>query len=82
MTTTPTPLFTKSITQYSDYREYLRNVLEEKQQKNSRYSLRSFAKTIGVAPSSLSSALSGTRGLSTQHAQIVGKKLGLGVLER
>lgn len=48
---------------------------KKRQQKNARFSLRAFAKLLGVAPSTLSMVLSGTRGLSRRMALQVASRL-------
>ena len=59
-----------------DYREILINELEQRQLNNENYSLRAFARDLGVAPSRLSEILRGKQGLSRERARQVSKKLG------
>lgn len=59
------------------YREILRSKLQEKTDKNRRYSLRAFAKDLGISPALLSQVLSGKRGMSETMARDVGRKLKL-----
>ena len=58
-----------------------RNVLKEewtlRAERNPRYSLRSFALAIGLAPSTLSEVLSGKKNLSLDKALAITEKLGL-----
>ena len=59
------------------YREILRGRLQEKIERNSRYSLRAFATLLGISPALLSQVLSGKRGLSLTKARAVAQKLRL-----
>lgn len=60
-----------------DYKTYLRELLNEKIQQNSRYSLRAFARDLGVSPSILSETISGKHGLSEAVAKRIAKNVGL-----
>jgi len=60
----------------------LKDELEARFQKNRHYSLRAFARDIGVAPSRLSDALTGRAGFSSAVADQIAKKLGFGKEER
>lgn len=60
-----------------NYRYILNEILEERSAANSAYSLRSYARDLGVAPSTLSEVLSGKKGLSTTLANSIAKKLRL-----
>lgn len=51
-----------------ELRKYLQNELARRKQKNSSYSLRSFAKNIGIHPAALSEFLNGKRSLSLKLA--------------
>lgn len=51
-----------------ELRNYLQNELARRKQKNSSYSLRSFAKSIGMHPAALSEFLNGKRSLSRKLA--------------
>ncbi len=62
-------------------RQFLVNELERRCRENPRYSLRAFAKALGVSPSALSLILAGRRGLSRELASEVSKKLGLDPLK-
>jgi len=55
-----------------DYRKILRDELETRFQRNRHYSLRAFARDLGVTPARLSDALSGTPrpGSRTNHKQM------------
>lgn len=61
----------------SDYRVVLKDELERRCTKNPRYSLRAFAKDLGVGPSRLSEILSGKAGISKSRALAFAKRLGL-----
>ncbi len=60
-----------------DYREILKEEFEVRVQKNPRYSLRAFARDLGVAPSRIIETLSYKRGLSRTVASRIVKSLGL-----
>ena len=60
----------------SEYRDILKNKLEERCQKNPNYSLRAFARDLGLRPEMLSRVINGKRGLSEQTAKNVSTKLG------
>ena len=65
-------------TQYNDYREYLSDVLGKRRQDASgRYSLRSFAKDIGISPTLMSHVFSRKKGMSVDTAHKVADALGL-----
>ncbi len=51
-----------------DYRAYLQRELHRRQDKNPSYSLRAFARDLGVSPSKISGILSGSTGLSAKAA--------------
>ncbi len=63
------------------YRIYLRDVLLEKKRINPQYSLRSFARTLGIEPTFLSYILSGKRGISDRMIAQFIVKLGLDTQE-
>jgi uncharacterized protein (TIGR02147 family) len=63
--------------QPSSYRAWLKNLMAERLARNPRLSLRSFAKTSGVAVSTLSMALSGKTNLSPTKALTIARRLGL-----
>jgi uncharacterized protein (TIGR02147 family) len=66
----------------NDYRGTLRESFASRARHNPRYSLRAFARDLGIAPSRLSDVLSGKRGLSRRNAEKVSAKLGLSQAER
>lgn len=51
----------KSIYSFTDYRDYLKKAIEEKQQKNPSYSCRCAAQKIGISSGTLTRILNGTR---------------------
>lgn len=61
----------------SDYRLLLREELEARCQKNARYSLRAFARDLGVSAPRLSHVLNGKHGLSRAAALQISERLGL-----
>lgn len=65
------------ITEFSDYRTYLNEVLAERCSKNPELSLRSFAAKLGLSASFLSRVLSGQRKLSLATGLQISKKLKL-----
>lgn len=56
---------------------FLKATLEEKARQNSRYSLRAFAKKIGLSPGGLSQVMNGKKGLSPERAHSIGQALEL-----
>jgi len=66
---------------HQNYRSYIRDVLIEKQKKNPKFSLRSFAKMLGVQSSFLSMVLNGKRDLSEETASLISEKLNLNSLD-
>ena len=50
-----------------EYRKALRESFEEKKYRNSKYSLRSFARDLSVSPAALSQVLSGKRDFSSEN---------------
>lgn len=65
-----------------DYRQILRDSLEDRCQKNPRYSLRAFARDIGISAPSLSRILNGHHGLSGKVALDIAKRLSLSPAEQ
>lgn len=63
--------------QYNDYRQYLTEEYERRKQLNAAYSLRAFARDLGLSAPRLSQVLSQRYGLSVQAATEVAKKLRL-----
>lgn len=53
----------KSIFTYSDYRDYIKDVLNEKQQKNRAFSYRNVALRLGIGSGTLSRIINGSRHL-------------------
>lgn len=64
------------------YREILRSKFQEKTDRNRRYSLRAFAKDLGVSAPLLSQVLGGKRGLSETMARDVARKLKLSSIQQ
>jgi uncharacterized protein (TIGR02147 family) len=60
----------------SDYREILRDQLNHRIESNPRYSLRAFARDLGLSPSRLSEILNGKQGLSRASAQKIAGRMG------
>ncbi len=60
-----------------DYRQILKTKLSERCGKNSNYSLRAFARDLGISAQRLSHILSGRHGLSTEAAAEIALKLGM-----
>lgn len=65
-----------------DYRVWLSEQLEKRKTKNPSYSQRSFARTLGVHPSSLSQVLLGKRPLTLKAAKRISDALSLDPSER
>ena len=65
------------LTQKTSYRVYLKDVLAERIEKNSAYSLRALAKQVGLASSTLCEIMKGKGNLSFEAAQRVASRLGL-----
>ncbi|MCM2279053.1 MAG: TIGR02147 family protein [Oligoflexia bacterium] len=61
----------------SDYRRFLRERLESRCRANPRYSLRAFARDLGVSSARLSEVLNRKQGLSAASAAGIGMRLGL-----
>ncbi|MCM0605815.1 MAG: TIGR02147 family protein [Xanthomonadaceae bacterium] len=62
---------------YSDYRQLLKLELEKRCSRNSRYSLRAFARDLGMGAARLSEVLNSRTGLSTEKAEQIAKRLEL-----
>lgn len=69
------------IAQHSHYRSYLRSILADRKQKHPSYSMRAFAKHLGITQSAVSQILSGKRNLSQDTALKVSERLGLNAME-
>ncbi|HVK62126.1 MAG TPA: TIGR02147 family protein, partial [Bdellovibrionales bacterium] len=65
------------VTNYQDYRVYLKGVLEQRLRDNARYSLRAFARDLQVTPARLSEILNRKKGLSLEAATLMAKRLSL-----
>lgn len=61
----------------SDYRAVLRHALQVRSLKNPRYSLRAFARSLGIDPGDLSRVLSGKGKLSLRMGSKIASELGL-----
>lgn len=59
------------------FRKFLRDELKERSQKNASYSLRAFAKQLGISPAGLSKVMSGKMALSLSFIEKIGDKLKL-----
>jgi transcriptional regulator with XRE-family HTH domain len=59
------------------FTEMLVNELARRQRQNSRYSLRGFARVLGVHHATLSRLLSGRRPVSSQTIRAIGPRLGM-----
>jgi uncharacterized protein (TIGR02147 family) len=64
-----------------DYRAILKGEFEQRCNRNPRYSLRAFAKALGISPARVSEIFSGKQGLSAKSAAAIGKRLGWGEVE-
>jgi uncharacterized protein (TIGR02147 family) len=67
--------------EFESYRLFLREEWAERAKNNSRYSLRAFARQIGVSPTTLSHVISGKKNLSLDTALEVASRLGLNAQE-
>lgn len=65
------------IGKYRDYRQFLKDCLELRMQKNTKYSLRAFARDLDIAPQILSSVLLNKKGISTEVATNISTRLNL-----
>lgn len=65
-----------------DYRELLKRELETRCARNSGYSLRAFARDLGISAASLSLVMGGKQGLSRPRAEKIAKRLGMESRER
>jgi uncharacterized protein (TIGR02147 family) len=62
---------TNKVEEQADYRQWLAQELMRRVQKNPRYSLRAFAKSIHASPSFLSRVLNGKRALGIRAAETI-----------
>jgi uncharacterized protein (TIGR02147 family) len=67
---------------YEDFREFLRDELKRRALRNAKYSLRAFARDIGISFSRLSETLSSTSGISQASGQVIAQKLKMTYIER
>lgn len=65
------------VTLHGDHLDFLKNSFSERCQKNPRYSLRAFARDLGISPPRLSHILNGKKGLSLESALKIAKSLSL-----
>ncbi len=65
------------MTTTTDYREFLTKALEDRHARNSKYSLRAFARDLGISVASLSLILAGKQGISKAVAKKIAKRLGM-----
>lgn len=70
-----------TIFDFDDYRKYLAVVLETKRSRNPAFSMRAFAKFLGISSSGLSEVLQGKTNLSAEQTGKIGQRLGLKRLE-
>ena len=66
-----------NLTGYTDYRKFLRNELKHRKFSNPKYSLRAFARDLGVSPQVLSMVMNGKKSFSSASAIAVARRLGL-----
>lgn len=66
----------------STHIEILKSELELRRARNPAYSLRSFGRDLGLAPSALSDLLQGKKGISSERASTLAEKIGLSEDER
>ncbi len=64
-----------------DFKEVLKRELESRLGRNAGYSLRAYARDLGLQPARLSAVLSGKKGLSRESATDIAKRLGLSLRE-
>ena len=64
------------MSQFASYRDILNTELAERCSMNPRYSLRAFARDLGLNPSRLSEVLNGKQGLSEKSGMTLAKALG------
>ena len=65
---------------HTQYRDVLKEMLGTRVASNPNYSLRAFARDLGISASTLSHVLSLRKGLSTKSATQVAKKMFFGIL--
>lgn len=64
------------------YQSFLTHEFKSRLRKNRRYSLRAFARDLGLSPGFLSQVLAGKKGLSPEKASVIAGKLGCTPAER
>lgn len=62
---------------YQDYRVFLRDTLEDRAKANKSYSLRAFARDLGIAPQTLSGLLRNKKAISSDVAAHIAQRLNL-----
>ena len=62
--------------EFVDYRDILKDELSSRCQKNPRYSLRAFARDVGLSSARISEVLNYKHGLSRKSGTQISKKLG------
>jgi len=67
----------KSVTEYTDYQEFLLSEFQRRLKKNRRYSLRAYSRDLSLRPSALSDIMNGRYGLSASMARAVASNLNL-----
>lgn len=72
-----TSRFMQLIGQYFDYREFLNSELERRSHLNKQYSLRAFARDLGMLPQVLSLVINGKKNISSEVAIELARKLKL-----
>lgn len=65
------------IGRYTDYRDFLKDSLELRSQKNSKYSLRAFARDLDMSPQVLSAVFNKKKGISVEVAAKIAARLNL-----
>lgn len=60
-----------------EFVEFLKDLLSQRRKRNSRYSLRAFAQSLGIHSATLSLVLSGKRRLTPKHIVSIVERLGL-----
>lgn len=68
--------------EYKNYRNFLEEELARKVSVNPKYSLRAFAKFLGLSPGELSEIIRGKRKLSFKKAVVISQRLGLSSSEK
>lgn len=71
-----------TLNKVKDYKQLLLHEFEERCRKNPRYSLRAYARSLGISASTLSEVLNGHYGLSYKKAKKVSRSLGLSKAEQ